>query len=206
MSVARKSLTIAAVSVAAMAVTGTAIGATQYVITSLSQISPSVVKQLHGATGPRGPAGPAGPAGSGDAYVAHGSVATLVATATKVVTLPLAKAPALVQAAVTITNGGTPGDANATCVLNLDGKPIGPADTIDAPAWLTPLNNEGTAGTTLFATASTPGTLTLTCLDVNNAGTLSAQGSIAALTTGTATTVGAPAPTPSPSSTGVPVP
>ena len=46
MSVTRKSLTAAAVGIAALAVTGTAVGATHYVITSLSQISPSVVKQL----------------------------------------------------------------------------------------------------------------------------------------------------------------
>jgi len=198
-SVARKSLTVAAVTVAAMAVTGTAVGATRYVITSLSQISPTVVKQLHGATGPRGPAGPAGPAGQGAAFVANGSVDTLATTATTVTTLPLAKGPAFVQATVTITNGGTPGDANATCVIDLDGKPVSPAVTMDAPAWLTPLNNEGTASATLYAPVTAAGTLTLSCLDVNGAGTLAAQGSIAALTTGSAALVAPASPGPSPS-------
>jgi hypothetical protein len=47
---------------------GTAIAAKHYLITSTSQIKPSVLKKLRGNTGgegPPGPAGPQGPAGSG---------------------------------------------------------------------------------------------------------------------------------------------
>lgn len=50
------------------AMTGGAYAAGKYVITSTKQISPKVVKQLTGKTGPAGPAGvagPVGPAGSG---------------------------------------------------------------------------------------------------------------------------------------------
>jgi hypothetical protein len=201
MSAVRKSLTVGAVAVTALAVTGTAVGATHYIITRLSQISPSVVKQLRGATGPRGPAGPAG---QGSAYVANGSVDTLATTATTVVTLVLPKAPALIQASAVVTNSGTPSDAQATCVINLDGKAIAPAVTIDAPAELTPLNNAGTGTATLFATAATPGKLTLTCLDVGGATTLSAQGTMSALTVATATTFAAPSPSASASSTASP--
>jgi hypothetical protein len=43
---------------------GTAIAARHYLITSTSQIKPSVLHQLHGSTGARGAAGPQGTAGS----------------------------------------------------------------------------------------------------------------------------------------------
>lgn len=43
---------------------GTAIAARHYLLTSTSQIKPSVLRQLHGDTGARGEAGPQGPAGS----------------------------------------------------------------------------------------------------------------------------------------------
>lgn len=46
-----------------LALSGTAMAAKHYLITSTRQIQPSVLKQLRGATGPRGPSGPGGPEG-----------------------------------------------------------------------------------------------------------------------------------------------
>jgi hypothetical protein len=46
-----------------VALGGTGIAASRYIITSTRQIRPRVLKALRGNTGPRGPVGPAGPAG-----------------------------------------------------------------------------------------------------------------------------------------------
>jgi hypothetical protein len=58
------------------AMSGGALAATHYVITSKKQISPKVLKTLKGKPGSRGPAGPAGAAGAaGAAGPAGGSLA-----------------------------------------------------------------------------------------------------------------------------------
>ena len=64
---------VVATLVLVFAMTGGALAAKKYLITSTKQISPSVLKSLQGKAGPvgangaQGPAGPAGPAGSGGA-------------------------------------------------------------------------------------------------------------------------------------------
>jgi hypothetical protein len=64
------SMIVATLALAA-ALGGTAVAASHYLITSTSQISPKVLKRLHGARGPegwegaQGPMGPQGPAGGG---------------------------------------------------------------------------------------------------------------------------------------------
>jgi Collagen triple helix repeat (20 copies) len=69
-SFAHVAMTIAVV----FAMTGGAYAATKIVITSIKQISPKVVKQLTGKTGPAGPAGRAGATGPAGAPGATGPV------------------------------------------------------------------------------------------------------------------------------------
>jgi hypothetical protein len=51
---------------------GTAVAASHYLITSTSQIKPTVLSKLKGKPGPQGPAGPAGPQGAGGSQGAVG--------------------------------------------------------------------------------------------------------------------------------------
>jgi hypothetical protein len=65
--------TVIAVLALICALSGTAIAAKHYLITSESQIKPSVLRSLHGANGKRGPRGLPGPSGAPGATGAQGA-------------------------------------------------------------------------------------------------------------------------------------
>jgi hypothetical protein len=93
------------------AMSGGALAATHYVITSTKQISPKVRKELKGAQGPKGPAGPAGSPGASGAAGGQG---------------PAGSAAAWASIQVNATSG------NATFTLNsgFSGEPTSPSPGI----------------------------------------------------------------------------
>jgi hypothetical protein len=98
------------------AMSGGALAATHYVITSTKQISPKVRKELKGAQGAKGPAGPAGPAGAAGAAGSQGPAGTA-------------------QAWASVQVSGTSGNATFTENSGFSGEPTSPsAGIICVPA------------------------------------------------------------------------
>jgi hypothetical protein len=76
----KKKLMIATVVVFAL-LAGSAVAGSHWLISSTSQIKPSVLHKLEGAKGPRGATGPAGPAGAQGAAGPSGASTSVIATA-----------------------------------------------------------------------------------------------------------------------------
>lgn len=85
-----------------VALGGTSFAASRYLITSTSQIKPTVLRKLRGATGPPGPAGPAGPPGPA-ATIYSLSPKRLTTVNSPGVTVP----PGAVQSATAVCPAGT---------------------------------------------------------------------------------------------------
>jgi hypothetical protein len=81
-------LTVVAATVGVLFVTGGALGATHYVISSMHQIKPSVRSQLRGNQGPRGFQGPAGLTGATGATGATGIAGITTVTSPELTLAP----------------------------------------------------------------------------------------------------------------------
>ena len=144
--------TVLAFAALVISLTGSAIAAKKYIITSTKQIKPGVLKQLKGETGPAGPKGDAGAAGAKGETGATGAKGDTGAAGTNG------------------TNGGTTtsqtdaGEVTTTSSSNVDLG--GPAITLDIPAGganvvvgaVVDAKNGGSGSTTSFANPFADGT------------------------------------------------
>jgi len=189
---AQKTMTIAAlVVVIGVVIAGAATATTRYVISSLSQISPTVVKQL-------------GPPSA--AVVATGHVTPLGANA-RTAALGLRRAPAAVTGTVLLVNNGS-SDVDVTCSIHLGSAQISPAVTVTVPAASSnPLGVGGSSANTvtipLAASPKTTGTLAIVCNPASTSNTLVVDSTLAAFSADTVTFL-TPKPAPTTSSSSSP--
>lgn len=156
-----------------LAMSGGALAAGHYLITSIKQIKPKVVRQLRGARGPKGPPGNPGVSGQGPATEVYnpGEVSTSTQGDTsfhQVATLPITSVGAYVATAKvsTLLTGGS-GMADTLCKLVAHTSTGGPDDTDSSTASLQNNSTVEIGWTTmsleLTHTFDAAGTITLLC-------------------------------------------
>lgn len=178
-------LTVAAVVVIlGVIVAGTATATTRYIITKVTQISPTVRSALKTPS---------------FGAVANNNVPKL-GTSTRVVAIPLHRAPAAATGVVVFTNTGS-ADATVTCSFRLGTTTVSPKTTITVPAASSgsPLGGGGssadTAAVTLAAGPTKTGVLGIFCGVSDATATVSASGTLTAVSV-TSLVVVKPSPTP----------
>lgn len=166
-------MTIAAlVVVIGVVIAGAATATTKYIISSLSQISPSVVKQL-------------GPPDA--AVVATGHVTPLGANA-RVAALSL-RWPAAVTGSVLLVNNGS-SDVDVTCNIHLGATAISPAVKVTVPAADTnPLGGSSADNVTVPLASATAGrgTLSIVCNPSSTSNMLVADATLSAVSANSVT-------------------
>lgn len=175
----QKAMTVAAIAVViGVVVAGTATAASTYIISKLSQISPSVRSALQTRTTAVLGSGHADPIGH----------------STSLVALKLVKVPAAVTGAAYLTNTGS-SDAHLNCAVTLNGFLVSPVSSVVVPAATSgsPLGGGGSSANTVtlaFAAAPTKGgSLAITCTDKDNTGKVSGSGTLSAISVTSATLV-----------------
>jgi hypothetical protein len=182
---------------------GTATAASRYIITKLSQISPTVRAELKGARGPVGPRGPQGLAGTSGVIVKTANVGGITGN-TNIVSFSLPHAPSYVRGDLVFDNSGA-SDVHVNCKVTVGGRDVATPQTIVVPAPVAgdPLGGGSTSTdetATLSISGMTPltGTLALSCAPVgsDNASAIKTSGTLTAIgVTNGAISTPAPAPT-----------
>lgn len=174
---------VAATLALVFSMSGGAIAASKYLITSTKQISPKVIKKLKGKAGPAGlpgPVGKEGPAGkegvagkegkegkagqTSEAFEASSTGATNVTSATKTLSVALPAGSYSITGMTQEQNRDTTHVATLLCILSAEGETLDEVFT-DAPVFGSGSYGYGDSVNTVHAgfTTATGATVTFSC-------------------------------------------
>ena len=155
-----------------LALSGGAIAATHYLITSTHQISPRVLRALRGRQGPPGQQGPTGQSGQGPAFAVYNDSGYSTTTPSdndshSIATLTIPQAGSYVVSAktvATVLGFGTTNQALAECVLTAHTGGASTGDDSDRSfSYLGSIGDQQVLTLEVSHQFSGPGTVNLSC-------------------------------------------